>query len=78
MDFAHRHAAGIKGQDFFIKPAPTGLVLGDNLGLKAGVTVAGNFYGQLTKVVFESFLAFTVASVAGDVPNSVAGLSRWS
>jgi hypothetical protein len=40
LDFSHRHAAGVQREDFVVKACPAGLVLGDDLGLKAGVAVA--------------------------------------
>jgi hypothetical protein len=47
------------------------LVLGDDLWLKAAVTLARDFYGSLAKVSFEGFLALTVSSGAARVGNSV-------
>jgi hypothetical protein len=46
-------------------------VLGDDLGLKAGVAIARNFYGQLTHFAFEGLLALTVTGVASRIGNGV-------
>ena len=71
LDFAHRHATRVERQDFLVKACPAGLVLGDDLGLKAAVTVARDFYGQFAKVAFKGFLALSIAGVASWVGNGV-------
>ena len=48
-----------------------GLVLGDDLWLKAAMPIPGDFYRQLAKVALESFLALAVAGVASRIGNRV-------
>ena len=50
------------------KPFP-GLVLGDELGLEAAVTVAGHLDGQLAEIALEGLPALAVAGVATGVGN---------
>jgi hypothetical protein len=39
LDFAHRHARGLQGQDLVVKARPADLVFGNDLRLKAGMAV---------------------------------------
>ena len=60
-----------------VKARPAGLVLGHDLGLKAGVPVTGDVDGQLTKVAFERLFAFAVAGVASGVGHAgVLGVAK--
>ena len=71
MNFANRHPTCIEGQNLLVKPIPAGLVLGDDLGLKAAMAVARDFYGQLTEFALEGLAAFAVAGVASSVDYAV-------
>jgi len=71
LDFTHGHAAGVERQNLVVKARPTGLVLRDDLRLKAAVAVTGNFYRQLAKVALEGFAALAVAGVARRVGNAL-------
>ena len=68
--FAHRQAAGVQRDDFVVEAGPASLVLGDELGLEAAVTVAGYFDGQLAELALEGLLALAVAGVAAGVGHS--------
>ena len=46
LNLAHRRASGVQRQYLVVKAAPSGLVLGDDLGLKGTLLVAGDFNGQ--------------------------------
>jgi len=60
LDLAHRHATGVQRDDLVIKPIPAGLMLGDQLGLKAAIAVTRHLDGQLTELAFEGLLAVAV------------------
>ena len=42
LDFAHRHAAGVKAQDFIVEAVKPGLAFGDEPRLEGSSPVAGN------------------------------------
>ena len=64
---AHRHAAGVQGQYFVVESRPAGLVLGDELGFKAAVAVARNFYRQFAEFTLELLATAPVAGVARSI-----------
>ncbi|MPN06914.1 hypothetical protein SDC9_154171 [bioreactor metagenome] len=68
---AHRHATGVPRDDFVVEAGPAGLVLGDELGLEAAVTVARHLDGQLAEIALEGLLALAVAGVASRVGHSL-------
>ena len=67
---AHRQAAGVQRDDFVVEARPTGLVLGDELGLEAAMAVAGHLDGQFAEIALEGLLALAVAGVAAGVGHS--------
>lgn len=67
LDLAHRHAAGVQGDDLVIESSPVCLVLGNQLGLEGALTVAGSFDGLLAEFPFESLSAFAVTGVAAGI-----------
>jgi hypothetical protein len=71
LNLPHGHATGIERQDLFIKACPAGLVLGNDLWLKAAVTIPRDFYEQFTKVAFEGLLALAVTGVVSRGGNGV-------
>ena len=73
--FAHRQAAGVQRDDFVVEARPTGLVLGDELGLEAAMAVAGHLDGQFAEIALEGLLALAVAGVAAGVGHSLLGRS---
>ena len=68
--FAHRQAAGVQRDDFVVEARPTGLVLGDELGLEAAMAVAGHLDGQFAEIALEGLLALAVSGVAAGVGHS--------
>jgi len=54
-DLTGAHAACIERQDAFVKAGDTALVLGQELGGEAGVTVAGTGDFDLAKVATDGF-----------------------
>jgi len=56
--------------DLVIESRPTGSVLGNDLRLKAAISISGDVDGQLAKLAFEGFLALVDAGVT-------AGIGDW-
>jgi hypothetical protein len=54
---------GIQGKDLVIQAAPTSLVLGHDLRLKAALAVAGDVNGQFAKVALERLFALAISGV---------------
>lgn len=67
LDLAHRHAAGVQGDDLVVEAGPAGLVLGDQLGFEGALAVAPHLDGQFAELALERLPALAVASVAAGV-----------
>ena len=77
LNLPNRHTPGVQGQDLVVKASPASLVLGHDLGLKAGMAVTWDADGQLAKVAFESLFAFAVAGIARGVGHAgVLGVTQ--
>lgn len=50
LNLTYRHATGVQRDDFVVEPCPAGLVLGNELRLKAAVAVAGYLDGQFAEI----------------------------
>jgi hypothetical protein len=64
LDLAHRHAAGIEAQDLVVEAVKMRLSLGDQLGLEAAGTVAGNGNLHLAVLGQDRLGACPVAAIA--------------
>ena len=71
---AHRHTSGIQRDDFVVKACPAGLVLGDELGLKAAVAVTGHRDRQFAEIALERLLALAVTGVASYIGDGLVTL----
>ena len=69
LNLTYRHASGVQRDDFVVEPCPAGLVLGNELRLKAAVAVAGYLDGQFAEITLEGLLALAVAGIANGVGN---------
>jgi hypothetical protein len=64
---AHRHTTGIQGQYLIVESRPAGLVLGNELGFKATVAAAWDFYWQFAEFALERLATGAVAGVASGI-----------
>ncbi len=64
LDLPDRHPSGVELQDLVIETCPAGVVLRNELWLKAAMPIPRDLDGQLTEFAFERLLALAVPGIA--------------
>ncbi|MNE31938.1 hypothetical protein D3C80_1255290 [compost metagenome] len=72
LDFSDTQTARVERNDLVIEACPAGLMLGDQLRLEGGLTVARDVERQFAEVALQGFTAVTVARIGGSVGDRCA------